>query len=179
VISPAGDAGSGMGPGNDKGPMQALMLHLLRMLETRVEAARIAAQSEVRVVRNRVQLKLLAGVAMIVALWAAIVLIAVALPPHLRIPVLSGVVALFAIGAVVAWIVASRDRKQNEPGSLAWFVEGLKLDLEVIARTFERSTAHAAAQPADEPPPEQTPPPPRETQEPPTSTRSPPSDLAA
>jgi uncharacterized membrane protein YqjE len=167
-----------MGPGDDKGPTRALLLHLLRMLETRVEAARITAQSEVRVVKNRVQLKLLAGVAMIVALWAAIVLIAVALPPHLRIPVLSAVVALFAIGAVVAWIVASRERKLDEPGSLGWFVDGLKLDLEVFARTFERSTAHAAAQPADEPPPDQ-PPPPRETQEPPTSTRSPPSDLAA
>jgi hypothetical protein len=148
------------------------------MLETRMEAARLTARSEVRAVRSRVQLKLLAAVAMIVALWAAVVLIAVALPPRLRVPVLSGVVLLFAIGAVVAWIIGSRERTSDQPGTLNWFVEGLKLDLDVFARTFERSTAHAAARPSEQPPPDQ-PPPPQEGQDPSTSTRSPPSDLAA
>ncbi len=176
MIIPTGDAGPGNG---HKGPTRALLLHLLRMAETRVEAARLTASSEVRAVRNRVQLKLLAGVALIVALWAAVVLIAVALPPHLRIPVLAGVVLLFAIGAVVAWMVASRERTRDEPGTLNWFVEGLKLDLEVFARTMERTAAQAAAQPSEEPPPDQPAPPPQESQGPTSSTRSPPSDLAA
>jgi hypothetical protein len=152
------------------------------MVETRMDAARIAARSEVDSVKNRIQLKLLAGVALIVALWAAVVLIAVALPPHLRIPVLSAVVLLFAIGAIVAWVVAGRERAHGEPGSISWFVDGLKLDLEVFARALER-TAQAAAQAAEppprEPPPAQPPPAPQDAPGPSTTSRSPPSDLAA
>ncbi len=179
MISAAGDP-SGIGPGNDhKGPTRALLQHLLRMLETRVDAARIAAQTEVHAVRSRLQLKLLAAVALIVALWAAIVLIAVALPPHLRVPVLSGVVALFAIGALVAWIMGSRERRHDEPGSLSWFVDGLKRDLEVFGRAMDRGAAQATARPSDEPPPEQPVPPPTQEGQGPSTNRSPPSDLAA
>lgn len=180
MISAAGDP-SGIGPGNDhKGPTRALLQHLLRMLETRVEAARLTAQTEVHAVRSRVQLKLLAAVAMIVGLWAAVVLIAVALPPHLRVPVLSGVVALFLIGAAVAWFMGSRERRRDEPGSLSWFVDGLKLDLEAFARAMDRGAGQATMRPTDEPPPDQpVPPPPTEEGQGPTSKRSPPSDLAA
>ena len=139
-------------------PAREMSLHLLRMLETRLEAAGIVAQAESQRLLSRLQLKLLAAAAVSIAIWGAIVLLAIALPPDLRVPVLGAVVAAFVIGAVVAWFVAERLKAGREVGSLSWFLEGLKADLEILARTL--STPAAAA-----PPPDQQ--------------RSPPSDIAA
>ena len=137
-------------------PARELSLHLLRMLETRMDAASIVLQAESQRLLMRLQLQILAAAAGFIAIWGGIVLLAIALPPHLRAPVLGAVVALFVIGAAVAWLVAGRMVGTRELGSLSWFLEGLKLDLEVLARALSQS------QPA---PPEQQ--------------RSPPSDIAA
>jgi len=139
-------------------PAREMSLHLLRMLETRLEAAGIVAQSESQRLLSRLQLKLLAAAALFIAIWGAIVLLAIALPPNLRVPMLCAVVAAFVIGAVVALVVAARLKAGREVGSMSWFLEGLKADLEILARTL---SAPAAAAP------------------PPDQQRSPPSDIAA
>jgi len=72
---------------------------------------------------------------------------------------LGAVVAAFVIGAVVSLVIAARMQAGREVGSLAWFLEGLKMDLEVFARSLAQPAAPAA------PPPEEE--------------RSPPSDVAA
>jgi uncharacterized membrane protein YqjE len=138
-------------------PARDLSLHLLRMIETRMDAAGIVLQAESQRLMSRLQLQILAAAAVFIAVWGGIVLLAIALPENLRVPVLSAVVAAFVLTAVLAWIIASRKVAGRDVGSLAWFLEGLKLDLEVLARSLH-------SQPQQAPPPEQ---------------RSPPSDIAA
>lgn len=123
------------------GPARELTLHLLRMLETRAEAAGIALQSEIDGFSKRLQLNVVAGAAMFFALWAGIVLLAIVLPPHLRVPVLSVVVGLFALGALIAWLAAKRMVASREVGSMAWFLDSLKRDFEVFSRTLEKTPA--------------------------------------
>lgn len=131
------------------GPARELTLHLLRMLETRADAAGIALQSEIDSFSRRLQLRVVAGAALFFAVWAGIVLLAIVLPPHLRVPVLSAVVALFVVGAVVALLIAKRNVASHEVGSMAWFLDGLKRDFEVFSRTLEKPQA-PAPQPAEE-----------------------------
>ena len=73
------------------GPARALTLHLLRMLETRADAAGIALQSEIQSFQSTPAVATAGGRAMFIAIWGGIVLLAIALPPHLRVPVLSAV----------------------------------------------------------------------------------------
>ena len=141
-------------------PAREMSLHLLRMLETRLEAAGLVAQAESRRLITRLQLKLLAVGALFIALWGGIVLLAIVLPDHLRAPVLGAVVAAFVTGAIVSLVVAARMQASRDVGSLSWFLEGLKLDLEVLARTLAQPVA--AAPPPDE-----------------KDKRSPPGDVAA
>jgi uncharacterized membrane protein YqjE len=162
-----GPPGSGKANGGDETashPARELSLLMLRMLETRMDAAGIVVQAESRRIMFRIQLKLLAAAAVFIALWGGIVLLAIALPEHLRVPVLAGVIATFVIGAVAAFVVANRKTAAGEVGSLAWFLEGLRLDLEVFARSLAQAQAQPQ-QPQASPPPDQP--------------RSPPSDLAA
>jgi uncharacterized membrane protein YqjE len=164
-----GAPGSGKANGGDEPashPARELSLLLLRMLETRMDAAGIVVQAETSRIMFRIQLKLLAAAAVFIAMWGGIVLLAIALPEHLRVPVLAGVIAAFVIGAVVALVVANRKTAGGEVGSLGWFLEGLRQDLEV----FARSLSQAQAQPQPQPKPNPTPP---------DQPRSPPSDLAA
>ena len=137
-------------------PARELSLHLLRMLETRMDAAGIVLQAESQRLLMRLQLQILAAAAGFIAIWGGIVLLAIALPSHLRVPVLGAVVGLFVLGAVVAWLVAGRMISSRQIGSLSWFLEGLKMDLEVLARALSQNQTA---------PPEQQ--------------RSPPSDIAA
>jgi uncharacterized membrane protein YqjE len=127
-------------------PAREMSLHVLRMLETRMEAAGIVLQSESLRLMSRLQLNLLAAAAVFVALWGGIVLLAIALPPNLRVPVLSGVVAGFALLAVGCFVSARRKIASRETGSLTWFLDSLKLDLEVLARALAQS--QVAANPA-------------------------------
>src|SRR5262249_34310037 len=89
-------------------PARELSLHLLRMLETRVDAAGIALEAESQRLLSRLQLRILAAAAGFIGIWCGIVLLAVALPENLRVPVLGAVVGLFIVGAVTAWVLASR-----------------------------------------------------------------------
>jgi len=143
-------------------PARELSLHLLRMVETRMEAAGLVFQSESQRLMSRLQLKALAAAAVFIAMWGGIVLLAIALPPNLRVPVLGAVVAGFLLLAVWAVMKANRMIAGREVGSLEWFLESLKQDLEIFARSLAR---HVSAPPAATPPPEQQ--------------RSPPSDIAA
>lgn len=147
-------------------PARELSLHLLRMLETRLEAAGIVLQAESQRVVSRLQLHLLAAAAGFIAIWGGIVLLAIALPPDLRVPVLAGVVAAFVV--VAGWCVlrANRMIAGNAVGSLSWFLDSLKLDLEVLARSLAQH--HLQAAPQNPPPPEPQP----------ESQRSPVSDAA-
>jgi len=138
---------------NASHPARELSLHLLRMMETRMDAAGIVIQAESQRIMSRLQLQLLAAAAVFMAMWGGIVLLAIALPENLRVPVLSGVVGAFVLTAVVAWIVATRKAAGRAVGSLAWFLEGLKLDLEVLARALSHPPQQAQAQ--SPPPPEQ------------------------
>jgi uncharacterized membrane protein YqjE len=144
-------------------PARELSLHLLRMLETRLEAAGIVLQSESRRLMSKLQLQILAAAAIFIAIWGGIVLLAIALPDHLRVPVLAGVVGAFVLGAIIALVVARRMAASAGVGSLDWFLDSLKQDLEVWAR----SLAHHQAQQE-----------PREPVPPPTQDRSEHADAA-
>ncbi len=138
------------------GPARELTLHLLRMLETRADAASIALQSEIQSFSSRLQLRVLAGAAIFFAIWAGIVLLALVLPPHLRVPVLAALVGLFVAAGVVALLLANRKVDSGEVGSLTWFLDSLKLDLEVFSRALEKRRASASQpQPPPAPPPEE------------------------
>ena len=128
---------------SETGPARELTLHLLRMLETRMDAAGIAIDHEVQSFSSRVQLRLLAAGALFIAVWGAIVLIAIALPDPWRIPVLAAVIVLFVIAAVWAQAEANRRASNQEVGSLRWFVDSVKLDLEVLARMLAQKPAPA------------------------------------
>jgi uncharacterized membrane protein YqjE len=127
----------------ESGSARALTLHVLRMLETRMDAAGIALHAEVQSLSARVQLRLLAAGALFIAIWGGIVLLAIALPPHLRIPVLTGVVVAFVIGGVWAQLAAKRQVSSHDVGSMTWFLDSLKLDLDVLSRTLTQSRRHA------------------------------------
>jgi uncharacterized membrane protein YqjE len=142
----------------ESGPARALTLHLLRMLETRMDAASIALQSEVQLFSARLQLRLLAAGALFLAIWGGIVLLAIALPPSWRIPALAVVVALFVIGAIWSQLAANRKVASHDVGSMSWFLDGLKLDLDVLSRSLAKTRAQQA---------------------PPSAERSEPNDLAA
>ena len=144
------------GAEHESGPARALTVHLLRMLETRMDAAGIALNTEVQSFGTRMQLKVLAAALLFIAVWGAIVLLAIALPDPYRIPVLGAVVAAFVIGAVWSLLAAKRMVASTDVGSMRWFLDGLKQDLEVLSRSLNRRPEPA-----------------------PTPQRSPPSDLAA
>jgi uncharacterized membrane protein YqjE len=139
-------------------PAREMSLHLLRMLETRLEAAGIVLQSESQRVVSRLQLHLLAAAAGFIAIWGGIVLLAIALPPNLRLPVLSGVVLAFVLLAVWAVLRANRMIAGKDVGSLTWFLDSLKLDLEVLARSLgQAQVVQAPTQPPVQPEPEPEP----------------------
>jgi uncharacterized membrane protein YqjE len=125
----------------ETGPARALTLHLLHMLETRMDAAGIALNTEVQTFSSRLQLRLLAAGALFIAIWGGIVLLAIALPEPYRVPVLAIVVAVFALGAVWAQYAAKRKIASTEIGSMRWFLDSLKADLEVLSRTLNRRRA--------------------------------------
>lgn len=156
---------------DEPGKARALTLHLLRMLETRMDAAGIALQSEIQAFSSRLQLRVIAGALFFIALWGGIVLLAIILPPNLRVPVLAAVVAAFVIGGVWAHLAANRAVSSNDVGSMTWFLDNLKLDVEVLSRSLAQSRAARQA-PESQPPPSQA-------ATPNESTRSDPNDLAA
>lgn len=122
----------------DSSPARELSLHLLRMLETRIDAAGIALQGETQLLMARLQLKLLAAAAIFIAIWGGIVLLAIALPPPLRVPVLSAVVIGFVLLAVGAQLYSRRKASNQAMGSLHWFLDSLRQDFEVLSRTLSR-----------------------------------------
>jgi uncharacterized membrane protein YqjE len=130
------------------GPARELTLHLLRMLETRADAASIALHSEIESFSARLQLRVLAGAAIFFAIWAGIVLLAIVLPPELRVPVLASLVGLFVAGALIALLLARRKVDSREVGSMSWFIDSLKRDFEVFARALEKPQAIAPPPPA-------------------------------
>lgn len=148
-----------------------MSLHMLRMLETRMDAAGIAIQGETQLLLARLQLKLFAAAAVFIAIWGGIVLLAIALPPNLRVPVLSLVVVAFIGLAVFAQLLAKKKASTKEVGSLHWFLDSLRQDLEVLSRALSR--------PAQKAPPTGQPPADRPPQDPPPTDRSARSDLAA
>ena len=123
-------------PEQETGPARALTLHLLHMLETRMDAAGIALNTEAQSFSTRMQLRLIAAGALFIAIWGGIVLLAIALPEPYRIPVLAVVVAAFALGAAWAQFAAKRKVSSHEVGSMRWFLDGLKLDFEVLSRSL-------------------------------------------
>lgn len=123
-------------PGAESGPTRALTIHLLRMLETRMDAAGIAINSEIQTFSLRLQLKLLAAGALFIAIWGAIVLLAIVLPDPYRGPVLGLVVAAFVALAIWAHFAARRAISSHAVGSMRWFLDSLKLDLEVLSRSL-------------------------------------------
>jgi uncharacterized membrane protein YqjE len=126
------------GADTESGPARALTLHLLRMLETRMDAAGIALTTEVQTFSTRMQLKLAAAGALFIAVWSGIVLLAIALPEPYRVPVLGGVVAAFVILAIWAQLASKRRTASTQVGSMRWFLDGLKQDLEVLSRSLHR-----------------------------------------
>jgi uncharacterized membrane protein YqjE len=149
AASAAAASGTAHEPDDDPHPARALTLHLLRMFETRMDAAGIVIQSEMQSFTRRLQLKLLVGAAAFFAVWAGIVLLAIALPEDARIPVLGGVVALFVVAAVWAHLASKRKVSAHQVGSMHWFLESLKLDLDVLSRSLNRVKGAAKGQPVD------------------------------
>jgi uncharacterized membrane protein YqjE len=136
VAAPSSEAAAGAS--REPQPARDLSLHLLRMLETRMDAAGIALQGETHLLMVRLQLRLFAAAAMFIAVWGGIVLLAIGLPPPWRVPVLGAVVAAFVLAAVIAQMIAKRRASSNEVGSLRWFLDSLRQDLEVLSRTLAR-----------------------------------------
>ena len=134
---------NGHDPEPETGPARALTLHLLHMLETRMDAAGIALSTEVQNFSSRIQLGLLAVGALFIAVWGGIVLLAIALPEPYRIPVLAGVVAAFTAGGIWALLAAKRKVASTEVGSMRWFLDSLRADLDVLSRTLNRRRAPA------------------------------------
>src|SRR5687767_8212202 len=130
-------------PNGESGPTRALTVHLLRMLETRMDAAGIALNSEIQTFSLRLQLKLLAAGALFIAIWGGIVLLAIVLPDPYRGPVLGLVVAVFLAVAIWAHFAARRAISSHALGSLHWFLDSLKLDLEVLSRSLAPRAAVA------------------------------------
>jgi uncharacterized membrane protein YqjE len=131
----------------DASPAREMSLHLLRMLETRMEAAGIALQGETQLLMARLQLKLFAAAAVFIAIWGAIVLLAIALPPDWRVPVLGAVVVLFVLLGIGAHVYARKKASTHEVGSLFWFLDSLRQDLEVLSRALARSQQAARTPP--------------------------------
>jgi uncharacterized membrane protein YqjE len=129
---------NGAEPEPESGPARALTLHLLRMLETRMDAAGIALNTEMQTFTARLQLRLVAAAALFIAIWGGIVLLAIALPDPYRIPVLAVVVAAFAGAALWAQVASKRQEPSNGVGSMRWFLDGLRADFEVLSRTLNR-----------------------------------------
>jgi uncharacterized membrane protein YqjE len=148
---------------DEPGKARALTLHILRMFETRMDAAGIALQSEIQAFSSKLQFRLLGAAALFLALWAGIVLVAIALPEHLRIPVLSGVVAAFVIGGVWAFVAANRAASVSGVGSMAWFFENLKQDVDVLVRSIaqrrQQNAEESVQSPTEPSPPSPEPPP--------------------
>ena len=103
-------------------------------------------QGELQAFSSRLQFRLLSAAALFLALWAGIVLLASVLPPHLRIPVLSGVVVAFIAAGIWAHLAAGRSVAPSDVGSMSWFFDSLKQDVEVLSRSL-------APQPKPEPAP--------------------------
>jgi len=59
-------------------------------------------------------------------------------------------VGLFVVGSVVALLMAKRKVESREVGSMTWFLDSLKLDLEVFARALEKPKAAAPPPPAEQ-----------------------------
>ena len=133
----------------ESGRARALTLHLLRMLETRMDAAGIALNTEVQTFSTRMQLKLAAAGALFIAVWGGIVLLAIALPEPYRVPVLGGVVAAFVILAIWAQLASRRRIASTQVGSMRWFLDGLKQDLEVLSRSLHRRHEPAPVAPPE------------------------------
>jgi uncharacterized membrane protein YqjE len=153
---PSGHPGANGSAAPETGPAREMSLHLLRMVETRIEAAGIVLQAESNRMVTRLRLQVLGGAAIFIAIWGGIVLLAIALPPNLRVPVLSGVVAAFALAAAWAFIKANRMVSGDGVGSLNWFLASLKLDLEVLSRSLAQHQAAQRAEQQSEPRPEST-----------------------
>ncbi len=71
-------------------------------------------------------------------------------------PVLSGVILAFVAAAAWAVMRAKRMLAGTEVGSLNWFLDSLKLDLEVLARSLSQAQPQAPSQPEPEPQPERS-----------------------
>ena len=149
----------------EPGQARALTIHVLRMIETRMDAAGIAIQAEIQSFSSRLQLRLLAAASVFIALWGGIVLLAIALPAHLRIPVLAAVIVAFVLAGVWAHLAANRAIASRDIGSMTWFLDSLKMDVDVLSRSLVKSRNQQAPQPPAATPEE--------------STRSAPNDLAA
>jgi uncharacterized membrane protein YqjE len=147
--SHAPEAPAPNGADSEPAPARALTLHLLRMLETRMDAAGIALNTEVQTFSTRMQLKIAAAGALFIAIWGGIVLLAVALPEPYRVPVLGGVVALFVAVAIWAQVASKRRVSTTELGSMRWFLDGLKADLEVLSRSLHRRHEAASGTPPE------------------------------
>lgn len=133
-------------------PAREMSLHLLRMVETRLEAAGLVLQSESGRLVARLELQLLGAAAIFIAIWGGIVLLAIALPPNLRVPVLSGVVAAFVIAALWALLKARALVAGREVGSMHWFLESLKRDLEVLSSSLAESQSAGVEDKKEKPP---------------------------
>jgi uncharacterized membrane protein YqjE len=138
---------------DEPGTARALAIHVLRMLETRVDAASIALQGELQSFASRLQFRLLSAAALFLSLWAGIVLLAIVLPPHLRIPVLSVVVVAFIAVGLWAHLAANRAVAPRDIGSMSWFFDSLKQDVEVLSRSLapQAKQEPSPAAPTDEP----------------------------
>lgn len=122
-------------------PARELSVHLLRMMETRMEAAAIAVQGETRRFVSRLQWQLVAAAGIFFAVWAGIVLLAIALPEHLRVPVLAAVVGGFVLLAIGALAYSRKVATSGGVGSIRWFLDCLRQDLELVSRVLSRQPA--------------------------------------
>jgi hypothetical protein len=57
---------------------------------------------------------------------------------------------VLVVGAVIAFMIANRKTDSHEVGTMAWFLDGLRRDIDVFTRALEKTRTPT---PAPSPPP--------------------------
>jgi uncharacterized membrane protein YqjE len=105
---------------------KSLLDQLLRIAQTRLELLSAEVHYEKLALMRQWQLAIGAVICICLAGVTLIMLLAIALPPHLRTPVLSAILALFVGGAIGCAVALQRRAKR--PPLFTRVVQQLRLD---------------------------------------------------
>lgn len=117
---------------------KALLEQLLRIAQTRLELLSAELQYEKLALTRQWQFAVAIVVCTCLAGVTLITLLAVAVPPHLRVAVLSVVLALFAGGALGCWMALRR--RARRPPLFSRVIHQLRLDRAALGQGPEEGS---------------------------------------